>query len=472
MPRVLPWERSRGSLHATVLAVRAAARGAAVRRSDIGFHLPDEYGELADDLGLATEISADAGARRLVPPRIALFAGMAIGYPYYAYYAHCLLSFGLPYRQVGAADIARGALDDVDLLVIPGGFATWGLDRAEGLDGLDATIGAFVERGGAIIGSCGGLFYLSEGRPGWLGLIDGKPKYTHEYLLTGAGVVNVRVLDPHLGAGLPELVEMPYYHGPAYRSAPRQAETLASFDSLALPSRLFIDNPLQRAAFEQDLENRPAILAASPDRGRALGFSPHPEMGDFVRKGIALDGYVRKYLPIRGDKVMDETLRFYASEDTLSFLLVFNAIDRLGLFAAERPGPPVETDGALHDRLDGSVHAFEAAHETAVRAYGARLASEPGDLAGLIETEIRRLLRERTEQVATIRHHLREVPSDLCMSLDALLADASRSLVSLSQVPLAQALVILELPVRVMAAAARIIRCDVALGALSDRVIT
>jgi hypothetical protein len=37
--------------------------------------------------------------------------------------------------------------------------------------------------------------------------------------------------------------------------------------------------------------------------------------------------------------------------------------------------------------------------------------------------------------------------------------------------PLAQALVMLELPVRVLAAAARMIRCDAALGELCDRVL-
>jgi hypothetical protein len=471
MGRVLAWERSRGGLDAAVLALRAAARGAEVRLSRTGFHFPDELGALADDLGMTTARSAAADGHRLFPPRIALFAGMAIGYPYYAYYAHCLLSLGLSYRQAGAADIARGALDDVDLLIIPGGFATWGLDRAEGREGLDAAVRAFVTRGGAVIGSYGGLFYLSQGRPGWLGLIDAKPKYTHEYLQTGAGVVNVRLLDQHLSTGLPEVVEMPYYHGPAYRSAPRRAQTLATFDSLALPSRLFIDNPLERTVFEQDLENRPAILAAAPDRGRALGFSAHPEMGDFVRKGIALDGYVRKYLPIRGEKVLDETLRFYASEDTLSFLLVFNAIDRLGLFATAPLTPSVEPDGAMPDRLDASLRALEPAHEAAARAYRERLATEPPALARLIEAEIHRLSRERTEHVETIRRLLRRMPEGLGGSLDALLADAARSLPSLAPMPLAQALVMLELPVRVLAAAARMIRCDAALGELCDRVL-
>jgi hypothetical protein len=58
-------------------------------------------------------------------------------------------------------------------------------------------------------------------------------------------------------------------------------------------------------------------------------FSPHPEMGDLIRKYIALDGYVRHYLPIRGFATMRDTLRHYRIADSPSFRLVQNAIDAL-----------------------------------------------------------------------------------------------------------------------------------------------
>ena len=57
------------------------------------------------------------------------------------------------------------------------------------------------------------------------------------------------------------------------------------------------------------------MLAPEGSAARAVLFSPHPEMGDLLRKWIALDGYVRKYLPIRGPKVMQETLRFYCADE-------------------------------------------------------------------------------------------------------------------------------------------------------------
>jgi len=49
-------------------------------------------------------------------------------------------------------------------------------------------------------------------------------------------------------------------------------------------------------------------------------------MGDLVRKYIALDGYVRRYLPIRGYDTMRDTLRHYRVADAPSFRLVSNAV--------------------------------------------------------------------------------------------------------------------------------------------------
>ena len=71
-----------------------------------------------------------AGARRLTAPAVALFTGDATGYPYWGYYALCLLRLGLHYIPVDGRAIAAGALDAANLFVIPGGFATWGLDAA------------------------------------------------------------------------------------------------------------------------------------------------------------------------------------------------------------------------------------------------------------------------------------------------------------------------------------------------------
>jgi hypothetical protein len=209
--------------------------------------------------------------------------------------------------------------------VLPGGFATWGLDRGEGTPGADAEVRNFMAGGGVCIGACGGANYLSMGRPGWIGAAATCPRYPHEYLYSGVGVVSLKIEDPLFGIGLPPTIDLPYYHGPIYETWGAGVRPLARFHEHCFPGRLFIDNPLERSFFDTEMRGRAAILSTDGPRGRAILLSPHPEMGDLVRKYIALDGYVRHYLPIRGRRVMDETMAFYRSVDAPSFRMLLNA---------------------------------------------------------------------------------------------------------------------------------------------------
>jgi hypothetical protein len=258
-----------------------------------------------------------------------LFAGAASRFPYYAYYALCLLRLGVAYSPCDGTMLSQGALDHANLLILPGGFSNWGIDRAEGVHRADARVREFLAQGGAAIGSCGGAYYLSMGRPEWTGTAQAKPLYTHEYLQSGVGIVTLEMRKGPLALGCPPTMEVPYYHGPIYDLVGPGIEVAATFRELALPGRLAIDNPLDRDKFERDMAGNAAILLATGNRGRAVLFSPHPEMGDLIRKYIALDGYVRRYLPIRGFGTMRDTLRHYRVCDSPSFRLVQNAIDEL-----------------------------------------------------------------------------------------------------------------------------------------------
>jgi hypothetical protein len=291
------------------------------------------------------EIPADAIA--LAPPAVRLFAGSASKFPYFAYYALCLLRLGIDYLPCDGAALARDALDDANLLVLPGGFATWGIDAAEDAPGADRRVREFLAHGGTAIGSCGGAFYLSSGRPGWTGTASAKPLYTHEYLQSGVGIVTIAMHAGPLALGCAPTMEVPYYHGPIYDVLGSGIDVAATFHSLALPGRLAIDNPLDRERFDREMAGKPAILAADGDRGRAILFSPHPEMGDLIRKYIALDGYVRHYLPIRGIGTMRDTLRHYRVADAPSFRLVLNAVHELMMRARfARPAAKAEPDRA------------------------------------------------------------------------------------------------------------------------------
>ncbi len=290
------------------------------------------------------------GAQLLDTPRVSLLAGRASAYPYFAYYSLCLTRLGLRYDPLGGPEIARGAMHGANLFVLPGGFATWGLDTAEAAPGADAAVRAFLETGGGCIGSCGGAYYLSAGRPGWTGTAWTRPRYTHEYLQSGTGIVSLRLTDHVLGLGCPATGEMPYFHGPVYDEAGGGTEVAAVFHSLCLPGRLAIDNPLESRRFRREMVDRPAILRARGRRGRAVLFSPHPEMGDLVRKYVALDGYVRRYVSIRGQRTMEETLQAYKPLESPAFRLVLNAVHSLMLErAGRRPRyAPEPARGGVH----------------------------------------------------------------------------------------------------------------------------
>jgi|SRR5690242_15712076 len=344
-----------------------------------------------------------AGASPISRPSARLFAGTASKFPYFAYYALCLLRLGIDYVACDGGSLAQGALDDANLLILPGGFATWGIDAAEDATGADSRVRSFLARGGAAIGSCGGAFYLSSGRPGWTGTAPAKPLYTHEYLQSGVGVVSIVMRPGPLSLGCPPTMEVPYYHGPIYDALGDGIEVAATFHALALPGRLAIDNPLDRQAFERDMAGRPAILSVAGDRGRAVLFSPHPEMGDLIRKYIALDGYVRQYLPIRGLETMRDTLRHYRVADAPSFRLVNNAIHSLMIGGR---GAGHSAHGAAHEpRADALADVCRRA-AAGLTGFGA---GEEGVLLDGIAGSIAKRLGAATQRAAEVTTQARRL---------------------------------------------------------------
>lgn len=331
---------------------------------------PPSLAEHLTALGLSTDRWASRvprGACPLETPRVSLLAGHASAYPYFAYYALCLTRLGLTYDPVGGGEIAGGALTGANLFILPGGFAIWGLDKSEAAPGADAALRAFLERGGACIGSCGGAYYLSAGRPAWTGTAWARPRYTHEYLQSGTGIVSLRLADHLLALGCPATVEMPYYHGPIYDDVGPELEVAAVFHSLCLPGRLAIDNPLEARRFRREMAGRPAILRAQGPRGRAILFSPHPEMGDLVRKYMALDGYVRRYLPIRGRRTIEETLLAYRPLDSPAFRLVLNATHALMMTTPGRRQPGLAEALRVPTHLGRSLSSLRSFQEGAGR---------------------------------------------------------------------------------------------------------
>jgi hypothetical protein len=418
------------------------------------------------------------GAQRLEPPRISLLAGQASAYPYFAYYALCLTRLGLSYDPVGGAEIAQDGLHGANLFVLPGGFATWGLDMSENSPGADAVVRAFLEKGGACIGSCGGAYYLSAGRHGWTGTAWARPRYTHEYLQSGTGIVSLRLADHLLAVGCPPTMEVPYYHGPIYDDAGPGVKVAGVFHDLCLPGRLAIDNPLEASRFKREMAGRPAILRAQGSRGRAILFSPHPEMGDLVRKYVALDGYVRRYLPIRGQRTMEETLRAYRPLDSPSFHLILNATHALMMTPVDRSGGGTqmpagvdahavrwlsglrsfqETTGKL---LASSRVARSTAYGAVVRTVATELAARLGPAANDLASALRRLSKTRSPET----RRMLNAWSHLAGQATHALAQGRRS-----TPPVAEQLLHVELAICLWEAWRRLIEAELAIAPLGSR---
>jgi hypothetical protein len=385
----LAWRRNLDGYDLALAANRLASRGAHLwwlgasgpvhEPGDYLCEVEPRYAERLAGFGITTSpwngpLPDDAVA--IAHPRIALFAGAAPSYPFFAYYAMALARLGFDFALVDGEAIAGGALAHYDLLVLPTEFSVWGLDAAEGVTGADAAVRDFLARDGVAIGSGGGAFYLSTGRPGWTNAALAQPVYTHEYLRTGVGIVSLLLERDSIGFGCPPTLEMPYYHGPVFAELDRAVSGAASFDRLVMPGHLFIANPLDDGFFQREMAGHTAIIRAESRRGRAVLFSANPEMGDLVRKYIALDGYVAQYLPIRGEASMADTMRHYRPLDAPSWRLILNAIHSL-MLRFEPPGAvlqapvstqPPEPELRLTKALDTALRRLKLPSEAPLHA--------------------------------------------------------------------------------------------------------
>lgn len=370
----LSWFENGDRLDVAVVANRLAAAGREVWRcpvpsgaAEAGDYLLELTAGLVDRLrraGIAVEAwtaARPAHAYRIAPARIAVLAGKASAYPYYGYYALALSRLGYAFSPTDGAAIAAGALERENIAVLPGGFSNWGLDAKEESSGADAAFRRFLAGDGAALASCGGAYYLSRGRPAWLGVADARPTFTQEYLRTGVGMVTCELAPGPHRLGLPPTLELPYYHGPIHDALGPGCTPLATFRDLYDRGRLFIDNPLSEETFSRNMQGRVAALRASGSRGRAILFSPHPEMGDLLHKYMALESYVPRYLPVRGELVMWETLQSYSPAESRSFLMVLNAVEDLlqGARSGRRDEPP-SSAGAASDASGALAEAWRA----------------------------------------------------------------------------------------------------------------
>ena len=116
-----------------------------------------------------------------------------------------LVRQGLGFELVSAADVRAGALEDIDALFVPGGWASNKL-KALGDDGAEA-IRRFVLDGGVYIGLCGGAGLATTSG---LGLLDIDRKPLDERVPSLAGRVRLKLSDSPLWDGIN--IKEPEFH--------------------------------------------------------------------------------------------------------------------------------------------------------------------------------------------------------------------------------------------------------------------
>ncbi len=184
-----------------------------------------------------------------------------------------------------------------------------------------------------------------------------------------------------------DIEKTPDFHGPAFDEIGDNCRALGHFRDLVTSGRLFIDNPLTPETFATQMQERIAILSAEGPRGRAILFSPHPEMGDLLAKYMLMESYIPHYLPIRGAQVMQETLTAARADESRAFLLILNAMEMMadGARAVTAGATPVEISQAAGAaaKLDALAGAWRARSKLLMPSEGGMGELERFVLAGL-----------------------------------------------------------------------------------------
>ncbi len=212
---------------------------------------------------------------------------------------------GADVAVVRAEDVVAGRLEDLDVLVFPGGgaFAMAGLIAPLGEEGA-AAVRAFVERGGTYVGSCAGSVLpvaldgaADESVPAarCLRLVDVPLANTGDATLgglssPGVGRIVVRVDGSHpFAAGLPEEIELVHYNGPLFDVA-RAGDGVTAFawpvaaTEAFTPAERFLEAPDRpyggETTFERCVRAEAATgLSQSLGAGSTVLFGSHPEFG-------------------------------------------------------------------------------------------------------------------------------------------------------------------------------------------------
>ena len=176
--------------------------------------------------------------------------------------------------RVGGQDIKNGILDEMDILIFPGGEPPKYMDEL-GLEGK-AKIQDFVEKGGAYMGICAGALYACSyvNWTGWLGadpIIDDREGFLH--LFDGVGIapiyeivefpnktmteINIQNKDHMITKSQPDTMSFLYFGGGYFQPNNNEDETILGTYAIT---------------------GKSAMISLNYGRGKVFLSGPHPEI--------------------------------------------------------------------------------------------------------------------------------------------------------------------------------------------------
>lgn len=197
-------------------------------------------------------------------------------------------------QKLTADEIRNGILDDLDVLIQPGGSGS-SQGRNLGENGRDQ-IRLFLKNGGGYIGICAGAYLASADYSWSLNILDAKVidrkhwargKGTVELALSQSGQKFLRVKEDRLKI----------YYGQGPLLAPAHNSNIPDFTSLATYHTEIAKNGAPKGI----MKGTTAIARGNFGKGRVLCFSPHPELTQglehFIKLAISEVGDSEKSSP-------------------------------------------------------------------------------------------------------------------------------------------------------------------------------
>lgn len=176
------------------------------------------------------------------------------------------------WKSIDGDDIVNGALDNTDVLIVPGGSA---LKEAQSL-GADARniVRRYVDRGGIYMGICAGAYLSSQAKESDLGLLPLKTLDQEHWFRTADGApvdVELTPLGMEVFDRKSSNVRILYENGPIF------GPPIERPDSSFSPLGFYRSEVVARGGEQGVMLGAPAMVLSRYGKGLVLAISPHPE---------------------------------------------------------------------------------------------------------------------------------------------------------------------------------------------------